>query len=283
MKLLINKLKKAKGFIQVDDSIRRKFMKNKHFQAWAIYEEMLSNKDGFVTTTKVLMDKIGFSKDMWDKYVRQLEEMGHIERNKRSGSNDWTFIFHEKAVEASEATKETKSKFRADNRKKKAATVEANRTGIPVQGDDSTFTKEEWEEYHTANNVYRLDMESTGEYYIGVRSCDCSPYDDPYMGSMVTWVVDKKLLKKSIINLYMTREEANIAEIELITESKKVKEDILCMNAHIPSVGFCMSGTKWSDERKRVNKIRREPDVVTYETNLGFFSFPLDTMDWTNG
>lgn len=66
------------------------------------------------------------------------------------------------------------------------------------------------------NYVYRVELESTGEYYIGVRSCDCRPEKDSYKGSMVAWKVDKKLLTKTIIGLYETRAEANLAESILI-------------------------------------------------------------------
>ena len=45
MKLLIKKVRKTGNFIQVDDDIRRVFIKNKQFKAWALYEEFLSHKD----------------------------------------------------------------------------------------------------------------------------------------------------------------------------------------------------------------------------------------------
>jgi hypothetical protein len=38
---------------------------------------------------------------------------------------------------------------------------------------------------------YVIHKESTREYYIGVRSSECDPQDDPYMGSSV--ILDKRL------------------------------------------------------------------------------------------
>ena len=61
------------------------------------------------------------------------------------------------------------------------------------------------EKYHY---VYKLYDEFTGEYYYGVRSSDVHPKNDSYMGSMVTWKVDVSKLKKEIVGICNSREEA---------------------------------------------------------------------------
>lgn len=84
--------------------------------------------------------------------------------------------------------------------------------------------------------VYKLTEESTGNFYYGSRSCSCEIIDDLYMGSMITWKPDKKLLKKEIIRYdFETREDAIIKESELILENIK---NPLNMNFHIPNKGF---------------------------------------------
>jgi hypothetical protein len=84
--------------------------------------------------------------------------------------------------------------------------------------------------------VYKLTEESTGNFYYGSRSCRCKPMDDVYMGSMITWKPDKKLLKKEIIKCnFENREDAITEESKLILESIK---NPLNMNFHIPNKGF---------------------------------------------
>lgn len=65
--------------------------------------------------------------------------------------------------------------------------------------------------------VYKLTHESTKEFYIGMHStCDI---DDGYMGSMVTWRVDKSKLKKEIISYHKSREELSLFEAEAILDN----------------------------------------------------------------
>ena len=101
------------------------------------------------------------------------------------------------------------------------------------------------EKYHY---TYKVTLEETGEFYIGVRSSKSEPHlDNKYKGSMVSWKVDKSKLKKEILGIYKTRKEANEKEISLLMLYKKQNKDSLCKNAHIPSVGFCMNGIKLKD------------------------------------
>ena len=84
--------------------------------------------------------------------------------------------------------------------------------------------------------VYKLTEESTGKFYYGSRTCICEPNDDSYMGSMLTWKPNKKLLKKEIIKSdFTSREDAIMEESKLITNGIK---NPLNMNFHIPNKGF---------------------------------------------
>lgn len=127
--------------------------------------------------------------------------------------------------------------------------------------------------------TYKVTLEETGQFYIGVRSSKLEPeLDVKYKGSMVSWKVDKKLLKKEIIEVYDSREEANEDEFQLIEIEKIQLKNNLCMNAHIPSKGFCMNGIKWTDERKN----RTYGDIIEVNTGIGIIKFPTDSMDWTD-
>jgi hypothetical protein len=101
----------------------------------------------------------------------------------------------------------------------------------------------------TTHYVYELRHPITDEFYIGVRSCIVNSIDDNYMGSMVSWNVDKTILKKTIIDdTFLNRESANLFEIELL---KSYINNPLNRNYHIPSIGFCCYGIKRSDEYKK--------------------------------
>lgn len=90
--------------------------------------------------------------------------------------------------------------------------------------------------------VYRVTDPSTGEYYIGSRSCRCSISDDPYMGSMSTWKPDKRKLVKLVLRSdFQTRADAMQFEIETISNCIK---DPLNRNYHIPNLGFSSWGRR---------------------------------------
>jgi len=86
--------------------------------------------------------------------------------------------------------------------------------------------------------TYVLWDETTGEYYIGVRSCFCDPKEDDYQGSMVAWKLSeerKAKLKKRVVEVYPTREEAEY------WEAVAIEEHILNpynRNFHIPGQGY---------------------------------------------
>lgn len=104
--------------------------------------------------------------------------------------------------------------------------------------------------------IYELRNPLTDEFYIGVRSCKGNPIDDTYMGSMASWNVDKSVLVKTIIDdSFLTRDEANAREIELLKENIN---NPLNRNYHIPSIGFCCYGIKRSDEyRNKLSVLKK--------------------------
>jgi phage replication O-like protein O len=65
--------------------------------------------------------------------------------------------------------------------------------------------------------VYRLDHEESGTFYIGVRSCDCSPNQDRYKGSGCwTATIPSSEIKKTILSTHESRDEAEVEEKRLI-------------------------------------------------------------------
>jgi hypothetical protein len=69
--------------------------------------------------------------------------------------------------------------------------------------------------------VYKLTETKTNEFYYGVRTCDCSPIDDSYMGSMVAWKPNKDNLIKEIVSEFESREEALQFESMIIENNIK--------------------------------------------------------------
>lgn len=80
--------------------------------------------------------------------------------------------------------------------------------------------------------VYRLTHKESGEFYIGVRSCEYDPANDDYFGSG-RWPqeVERRLLSKEIIGIYATREEAELAELYFINANR---ESSLLKNRFLP-------------------------------------------------
>ena len=105
--------------------------------------------------------------------------------------------------------------------------------------------------------TYKVTLPETGQFYIGVRSFNGDIFQDPYKGSMKHWKVDKNLLEKEIICEYDTREAANEAEIFMLILQLKGNKNPLCMNAHIPTIGFCTAGKKmpYTDEHRKNQSI----------------------------
>ena len=98
--------------------------------------------------------------------------------------------------------------------------------------------------------VYKLKETKTNEFYYGVRSCDCHPDKDNYLGSMISWKPNKDNLKKEIVSMFANREDA----VEY--ESRLLKHHIsnpLNRNYHT-GAGMAYYGKKHTEEEKK--KIR---------------------------
>jgi hypothetical protein len=109
--------------------------------------------------------------------------------------------------------------------------------------------------------VYKMTDPITGEYYIGVRSCESQAEEDrTYRGSMRHWKLtkdQKTALDKTILQTFSSRKAAEEYEIELIFQAK-VAKDLLNRNAYIPSKGFSMYGVTMSEEaRKKISESQK--------------------------
>ena len=79
--------------------------------------------------------------------------------------------------------------------------------------------------------TYRIENKSTGQYYLGVRSCKCEIEDDKYMGSSTIWTSkyikeNKNNLVKTILETFEYREYASKGELKILLAAKN---DPLCV------------------------------------------------------
>lgn len=108
---------------------------------------------------------------------------------------------------------------------------------------------------HKFNYNYKITNIKTGEFYIGVRSCDCEIELDSYMGSSSIWTKlyikeNKDFLKKEIVATFNTRKEANKGEVILL---QKYKDNPLCINCYFdytPDVTGTKQTPEWIEKRK---------------------------------
>ena len=108
---------------------------------------------------------------------------------------------------------------------------------------------------HKFNYNYKITNTKTGEFYIGVRSCDCEIELDSYMGSSSVWTKlyikeNKDFLKKEIVATFNTRKEANKGEVILL---QKYKDNPLCINCYFdytPDVTGTKQTPEWIEKRK---------------------------------
>lgn len=99
--------------------------------------------------------------------------------------------------------------------------------------------------------VYKITNVENGQYYIGLRSCNCNPEEDAYFGSgiKIQLSIKKyglKTFKKEIIKVFKNRVDASLYEQELVNED--VLKDQLCLNLKVG--GEYILGEKFSDEIK---------------------------------
>lgn len=126
-------------------------------------------------------------------------------------------------------------------------------------------------ERQDSHYVYKL-IDSDGRYYIGVRSCVCSPEDDSYMGSGVwprTCAANGIELTKTIVSTHANRSDAEVAEALMI---KAAIGDHSCMNIEykntekgIPKTELFNSNSPVfppKQSQKRDTEPSREPSVV---------------------
>jgi hypothetical protein len=106
--------------------------------------------------------------------------------------------------------------------------------GIPVKKKIEKSKKETVTHY-----VYRLTHHN-GEYYIGVRTCECDPYDDPYMGSSSRMKKEYKgrydEFQKHIISIQETREESE--NLERLLVNKWQLSQLKCLNVVVGGHDF---------------------------------------------
>jgi hypothetical protein len=119
--------------------------------------------------------------------------------------------------------------------------------------------------YHYTYRMDRTcspDHERFGEYYIGVRSCDCKPEKDTrYRGSGV--VLKKKQkggvhYRKTILATFATREEALADEEERVGEDQL--QDDLCLNLVSGGRGVIQSREFQQKHKEAVRKSWQDPE-----------------------
>lgn len=114
--------------------------------------------------------------------------------------------------------------------------------------------------------VYKLTDKNTNEFYIGSRSCECTPIDDVYMGSMKSWNPMKENLVKEILKInFNSRESAINFESKIISDNI---DNPLNRNYHIPTNGFHTHGMLWDIEsKKKLSDIRIKNKLAVGENN----------------
>lgn len=117
--------------------------------------------------------------------------------------------------------------------------------------------------------IYRIDRPTTGEWYVGIRSCKCWPTDDVnYLGSGK--VIKAKVKKhgrdaftKTILAIVETREEAARIEAALVGPTQVA--DRLCLN--LCEGGDCgVLGLKHTAESKAKMSRSRTGKVLSSKT-----------------
>lgn len=113
--------------------------------------------------------------------------------------------------------------------------------------------------------TYLLSSTTQEKYYIGVRSCTCSPNSDPYKGSSKLMTkADKDSCTKIILKEFNTRAEAIAHEVELHLKYN-VKDNPLFWNkANQTSTKFDWSGQKHS----KSSMIKRCRPVMCLSTGI---------------
>lgn len=102
---------------------------------------------------------------------------------------------------------------------------------------------------HKYHYVYRIEHNETGNFYIGLRSCDHAPDVDPYFGSGIRILYaikkyGKESFTKTILSVFSSRKEAS--KFEALIVCPELLENKLCMN--LKTGGEYEFGTTYSDD-----------------------------------
>ena len=119
--------------------------------------------------------------------------------------------------------------------------------------------------------TYEITNKKSGISYIGVRSCNCHPSADPYMGSCDT--LDNAInnegienFTKTILQTFDTREGAMQHEVGLHELYDVAKNPHFYNQAKTTSTGFHKADTKVSEESRRKMSISRTGIKLSEET-----------------
>lgn len=100
-----------------------------------------------------------------------------------------------------------------------------------------------------------------GRHYIGVRSCECDPAEDPYMGSHKD--PEYSPVEKWIWSEFETREEAANAEASLHVVFDVAVSPHFANRCKACPDGFSLLGTTWAD-----NDPRRSEDWIKSHSEM---------------
>jgi hypothetical protein len=104
----------------------------------------------------------------------------------------------------------------------------------------------------------------TGHVYYGVRSCECLPDDDPYMGSPVThrehW--EKYPPIKTVLQVFETRDAAWLSEAQLIKE-QWARDKANSLNAGIMGARFNNLGNPAQQNAKTYHFVNPKGKKIT--------------------
>lgn len=105
--------------------------------------------------------------------------------------------------------------------------------------------------------TYEITYKS-GKKYIGVRSCKCLPEEDvKYVGSSKHTPNKTEIVSKLIINNYLTRKEALLAEIQLHREKDIANNPDYYNRAIQTSTGFDTTGVAFKRSKEHILKIKK--------------------------
>ena len=98
------------------------------------------------------------------------------------------------------------------------------------------------------NYTYLLEY-SNGQYYHGVRSCDCSIEDDAYYGS--SKYTPDEIPKKTILTEHSTRDGASKEEIRYHAQHDVMNNDLYYNRTNATVIGLDRTGTTQTPEAKK--------------------------------